>query len=155
MVGTWLPFLYNVSMEKTQEVHDSTHPDFVIDFLQTIMRTEISNPVSRRGKSLLISLSDHTMAMVNAPKVARETLPPTQTEAKVQNIATLRYVMQHDYGYGEEGRTTLNKLELHNLDECRTYIEDAISSQLNAYFTNYLIEFYNGEKFLLAVELKQ
>lgn len=142
-------------MNKTQEVHDSTHPDFVIDFLETIMHTEICNPVSRRGKSLLISLSDQTRAVVRAPKVARETLPPVQTEAKVQNIATLRYVMQHDYGYGEDGRNKLNRLELHNFDECRTYVEDVVNSQLNAYFTNYLIEFFNGEKFMLAVELKQ
>lgn len=142
-------------MEKTYEKHDSTDPTFVINFLETMMRTEITNPVSRRGNSLVISLTDHTMAKVSAPKVARDTLPPVQTEATIHNIATLRYIMQHDYGYGKEDRTKINRLELHNMDECRTYIEDAIQSQLNAYFTNYLIEFMNGEKFMLAIELKQ
>ena len=142
-------------MKQTNEAHDSTDPTFVVDFLETIMHTEISNPVCRRGNTLLISLSDHTMAKVAAPKVARDTLPPVQTEAKIQNIATLRYVMQHDYGYGQEDRTQINRLELHNMDECRTYVEDAVESQLNAYFTNYLIEFMNGEKFMLSVELKQ
>mgnify|MGYP003571486241 CR=1 FL=1 len=143
--------------QPTHEARDSTEPTFVIDFIQSMMRTEITNPVSRRGNVLLISLSDHTMARVTAPKVARDTLPPPQTEAKIQNIATLRYVMEHDYGYGDENRgNPINKLELHNLDECRTYVEDAVGSQFNAYFTNNLIEFVTtGEKFLLSVELKQ
>ena len=142
-------------MNKTYEAHDSTDPTFVVDFLETMMRTEITNPVSRRGNTLVVSLSDHTMAKIAAPKVDRDTTPPVQTEAKIQNIATLRYIMQHDYGYGDENRTQLNRLELHNMDECRTYVEDAVQSQLNAYFTNYLIEFMNGEKFMLSVELKQ
>lgn len=140
-------------MNQTHEAHTSTDPIFVIEFLEMMMRHEIANPVSRRGKTLVVSLSDHTMAKIAAPKVPRDTLPPVQTEATIQNIATLRYVMEHDYGYGDEPeRTELNRLELHNLDECRTYIEDAIRSQLNAYFTNYLIEFMNGEKFMLSVE---
>lgn len=150
-----MAFVYNESMNNTYEAHDSTDPTFVVDFLETMMRTEITNPVSRRGNTLLISLSDHTMAKVAAPKVPRDTLPPVRTEATIQNIATLRYVMQHDYGYGQEDRDHLNRLELHNMDECRTYVEDAVKSQLNAYFTNYLIEFMNGEKFMLTVELKQ
>ena len=41
------------------------------------------------------------------------------------------------------------------MEECRTYIEDAISTQLNAYFTNNLIEFYNGDKFMLAIAVKK
>lgn len=142
-------------MNKTQEIHKSLEHTFVVNFLESMMRREITNPVSRRGNSLVLSLTDHTMVKVTAPKVPADTLPPVQKEAKIQNIQTLRYVMQHDYGYGEEDRTELNRLELHNLDECRTYIEDAITSQLNAYFTNYLIEFYNGDKFMLAIELKQ
>ena len=116
------------------------------------MRKEITNPVSRRGNTLHISLSDHTMAKVAAPKVARDTQPPVQLEATIENIATLRYVMEHDYGYGDEPqRKELNRLELHNMDECRTYVVDACRSQLNAYFTNNLIEFMDGEKFLLSV----
>lgn len=154
-VGYVLSLDYNKDMNKTQEVHDSTQPTFVVDFLQSMMKNEITNKVERHGDTLLINLSDQTVATVTAPKVARDTLPPVQTEAKVQNIATLRYVVQHDYGYGEENRTELNRLELRNMDECRTYVEDAVGSQLNAYFTNYLIEFMNGEKFMLAVELKQ
>ena len=142
-------------MNKTQEIHKTLEHTFVVNFLESMMRREITNPVSRRGNSLVLSLTDHTMVKVTAPKVPADTLPPVQKEAKIQNIQTLRYVMQHDYGYGEENRTELNRLELHNLDECRTYIEDAITSQLNAYFTNYLIEFYNGDKFMLAIELKQ
>lgn len=142
-------------MNKTQEIHKSLEHTFVVNFLESMMRREITNPVSRRGNSLVLSLTDHTMVKVTAPKVPADTLPPVQKEAKIQNIQTLRYVMQHDYGYGEEDRTELNRLELHNLDECRTYIEDAITSQLNAYFTNYLIEFYNGDKFMLTIELKQ
>ena len=142
-------------MNKTQEIHKTLEHTFVVNFLESMMRREITNPVSRRGNSLVLSLTDHTMVKVTAPKVPADTLPPIQKEAKIQNIQTLRYVMQHDYGYGEEDRTELNRLELHNLDECRTYIEDAITSQLNAYFTNYLIEFYNGDKFMLAIELKQ
>ena len=143
-------------MNQTYETHTSANPTFVIDFLETMMRREISNPVSRRGNTLVVSLSDHTMAKVAAPKVPRDTQPPVQTEAKIQNIATLKYVMQHDYGYGDEHEhLELNRLELHNMDECRTYVEDAAQSQLNAYFTNYLIEFMNGEKFMLSVELKQ
>ncbi|MBO5229760.1 MAG: hypothetical protein J6B20_03130 [Clostridia bacterium] len=142
-------------MNKTQEIHKTLEHTFVVNFLESMMRREITNPVSRRGNSLVLSLTDHTMVKVTAPKVPADTLPPVQKEAKIQNIQTLRYVMQHDYGYGEEDRTELNRLELHNLDECRTYIEDAITSQLNAYFTNYLIEFYNGDKFMLAIELKQ
>lgn len=142
-------------MNKTQEIHKTLEHTFVVNFLESMMRREITNPVSRRGNSLVLSLTDHTMVKVTAPKVPADTLPPVQKEAKIQNIQTLRYVMQHDYGYGKEDRTELNRLELHNLDECRTYIEDAITSQLNAYFTNYLIEFYNGDKFMLTIELKQ
>ena len=140
----------------TYEVSDNLAPDFVVDFLATIMRTEITNPVQRKDDALWVELTDQTVARITAPKVARETLPPEQTEATVHNIETLRYVMQHDYGYGDENEHhAINQLTLHNLDECRTYVEDAIGSQLNAYFTNYLIEFMNGEKYLLAVELKQ
>ena len=143
--------------QTTYEAHDTLEATFVIDFLDSIMHREVSNPVSRRGNTLLVSLSDHTQARIAAPKVPRDTLPPKQTEAKIQNIATLRYVMEHDYGYGEDRRgMELNKLELHNIDECRTYVEDAVTTQLNAYFTNYLIEFITtGDKFLLSVELKQ
>lgn len=119
------------------------------------MRREIANPISRRGNTLAVSLSDHTMAKIAAPKVAAETQPPVRTEATVENIATLKYVMQHDYGYGEEPeRQELNRLELHNMDECRTYVADACRSQLNAYYTDGLIEFYNGEKFMVTVEIK-
>lgn len=142
-------------MEKTQEILDSTHPAFVVNFLETIMHTEVTNSVQRQGDTLMVTLSDQTVAEIKAPKVARDTLPPAQTEAKIQNIATLRYVTQHDYGYGDENRKELNRLELRNFDECRTYVEDAVGTQLNAYFTNYLIEFFNGEKFMLSVELKK
>ena len=139
--------------QQTHEAPDSTYPTFVVDFLQSMMKTEITNPVSRRGNTLLISLSDHTMAQVKAPQVPKDTLPPKQTEAKVQNLATWRYITEHDYGYGDEHHgEPINKLELHNMDECRTYIDDAVASQLNAYFTNNLIEFITtGKKFLLSV----
>lgn len=155
-VSAPLLFIYNDNMMKTDETLNQITPTFVIDFLQTIMQTEITNPVCRRGKKLLVSLSDHTMAQITAPQVAQDTLPPQQTEARIQNFATLQYVMQHDYGYGDEHEhDVLNKLELRNLEECRTYIEDAVGSQLNAYFTNGLIEFITtGEKFFLTVELK-
>lgn len=143
-------------MNKTQEVHNSTNPTFVIDFLQAIMRTEITNKVERENNTLYVYLTDGSVGVVTAPKVARDTLPPEQKEAKIQNIATIRYITQHDYGYGDENRTELDRLELHNLDECATYVDDAVATQLNAYFTNNLIEFHcSGEKFLLAVELKQ
>lgn len=143
-------------MQRTDETPNTIEATFVVDFLQTIMRTEITNTVHRRGNTLLINLSDHTTAHVTAPQVSRTTLPPQQTEARVQNFATLQYVMQHDYGYGaEHTQHALNRLELRNLDECRIYLEDAVGSQLNAYFTNGLIEFMTtGEKFLLTIELK-
>ena len=141
---------------QTDEEDDQIADTFVIDFLQTMLHREVTNSVSRQDNTLLVSLSDKSTAMIVAPKVSNDTLPPEQPEAQIHNIATLRYVMQHDYGYGDKReRRKLNKLELHNLDECRTYVEDAIGSQLNAYFTNYLIEFMNGEKYLLSVELKQ
>lgn len=143
-------------MNKTQEVHNSTNPAFVVNFLQAIMRSEISNKVERENDILYIHLTDGNIGVVQAPQVAKDTLPPEQTEAKIQNIATIRYVTQHDYGYGDENRTELKRLELRNMDECATYIDDAIATQLNAYFTNNLIEFHcSGEKFLLSVELKQ
>lgn len=141
---------------QTDEANDQLADTFVIDFLQTMLHREVTNSVNRQDNTLLVSLSDKSTAMIVAPKVSNDTLPPEQPEAQIHNIATLRYVMQHDYGYGDKReRRKLNKLELHNLDECRTYVEDAIGSQLNAYFTNYLIEFMNGEKYLLSVELKQ
>ena len=142
-------------MEKTQEIHHNIEPKFVVDFLETITHSEITNAVSRQGDTLFITLTDGTCAEITAPKVARDTVPPVQVEAKVENIATIRYVKEHDYGYGDENRKELNRLELHNMDECRTYIEDAISTQLNAYFTNNLIEFYNGDKFMLAIAVKK
>lgn len=142
-------------MEKTQEIHHNIEPKFVVDFLETITHSEITNAVSRQGDTLSITLTDGTCAEITAPKVARDTVPPVQVEAKVENIATIRYVKEHDYGYGDENRKELNRLELHNMEECRTYIEDAISTQLNAYFTNNLIEFYNGDKFMLAIAVKK
>lgn len=142
-------------MEKTQEIHHNIEPKFVVDFLETITHSEITNAVSRQGDTLSITLTDGTCAEITAPKVARDTVPPVQVEAKMENIATIRYVKEHDYGYGDENRKELNRLELHNMEECRTYIEDAISTQLNAYFTNNLIEFYNGDKFMLAIAVKK
>ena len=142
-------------MERTQEIQNNIAPTFVVDFLETIMQSEITNSVNRQGETLTITLTDGTVAQITAPKVDRTTLPPEQVEAKVQNIATIKYVTQHDYGYGDEDRKELNRLELRNMDECRTYVEDAVTSQLNAYFTNCLIEFYNGDKFMLAVEGKK
>ena len=142
-------------MEKTQEIHHNIEPKFVVDFLENITHSEITNAVSRQGDTLSITLTDGTCAEITAPKVARDTVPPVQVEAKVENIATIRYVKEHDYGYGDENRKELNRLELHNMEECRTYIEDAISTQLNAYFTNNLIEFYNGDKFMLAIAVKK
>ena len=142
-------------MNKTQEVHDSTHPSFVVEFLQSIMKSEVSNKIEPQDETLLIYLSDQTVAKITAPKVAKDTLPPAQTHAKIQNIATIRYVKEHDYGYGEDTRTELNRLELHNMEECLMYVEDAITTQLNAFFTNNLIEFFNGEKFMLAIEQKK
>ena len=141
---------------QTDEADDNLDANFVIDFLAMMMRREIKNMVQYHNNELLVNLSDRTTALITAPKVSRDTLPPEQTEATIHNLATWRYVMQHDYGYGDNyEHTVLNKLLLHDIDECRTYVEDAVGSQLNAYFTNYLIEFMNGEKFLLAVELKQ
>ena len=142
-------------MEKTQEIHHNIEPKFVVDFLETITHSEITNVVSRQGDTLSITLTDGTCAEITAPKVARDTIPPVQVEAKVENIATIRYVKEHDYGYGDENRKELNRLELHNMEECRTYIEDAISTQLNSYFTNNLIEFYNRDKFMLAIAVKK
>ena len=142
--------------QQTHEAHDSTEPTFVIDFIQSMMRTEITNPVSRRGNVLLVSLSDHSMARIVAPQVPRDTQPPVQTEARVHNLATWRYITEHDFGYGDEHfGEPLKKLELHNMDECRTYVEDAVITQFNAYFTNGLIEFLTtGEKFLVLIAEK-
>ncbi|MCM1404613.1 MAG: hypothetical protein NC133_03910 [Prevotella sp.] len=144
-------------MNTTYEVQrHSMEPTFVIEFLESMLRREVTNPVSRRGNTLAVSLSDHSMAKITAPKVARDTQPPVRTEATIENIATLKYIMQHDYGYGSETeRDKLNRLELHNMDECRVYVADACCSQLNAYYTDGLIEFYNGEKFMVTVELKR
>lgn len=143
--------------QQTYEAPDSTYPTFVIDFIQSMMRTEITNSISRHGNTIIVNLSDHTIAQIKAPQVARDTLPKKRTEAKIQNLATWRYITEHDFGYGDEHHgAPIKKLELHNLDECRTYIEDAIISQFNAYFTNGLIEFMTtGEKFLLSVEEKK
>lgn len=143
-------------MKSTDETPSKNHATFVIDFLQDIMRTEIANPVHRRGNTLLVNLSDQTIARITAPAVSQNTLPPQQTEAHVQNFATLQYVLHHNYGYGDEQEhKVLNRLTLRNFDDCRVYVEDAIGSQLNAYFTNGLIEFIlTGEKFLLTMELK-
>ena len=148
---------YNKGMgQKTKSNDNSMDATFVVDFLATIMRYEISNRVRRCENRLLVKLTNHTVAQITAPKVAPETLPPKQTQAQIHNIATVRYVMQHDYGYdGKNRKHALNRLTLHNFEECKTYIEDAVNSQLNAYYTNGLIEFMNGEKFLLKVELKQ
>lgn len=143
-------------MKPTEETLSKNDPTFVIDFLQDIMRTEIANPFYRRGNVLFVKLTDQTVARITAPAVAQNTLPPQQNEARVQNFATLQYVMQHDYGYGTDPECKeIHKLTLRNFDDCRVYIEDAIGSQLNAYFTNGLIEFIlTGEKFLLTMELK-
>lgn len=156
-VFSLISITYNRNMKNiTDEIHSELEPTFIIDFLTTMMQTEITNSVRRQKQTLLVNLSNQTIAQITAPKVARDTLPPKQTQAKIQNIATLRYIMQHDYGYGDDRPDhQINRLELHNLDECQTYVEDAIGSQLNAYFTNGLIEFMHGEKFLLTVELKQ
>lgn len=142
-------------MKATDETQVKIEPTFVIDFLATILKTEITNHVSRSGNTLLIELSNHTTAQITAPLVACDTQAPLQSEATIHNIETLHHVLHHDYGYGVEDRTAINRLELRNIEECCIYIEDAISSQLNAYFTNHLIEFMSGEKFLLAIELKQ
>lgn len=142
-------------MKATDETQVKIEPTFVIDFLTTIMQTEITNRVNRLGNVLWVDLSNHTTAQITAPMVEHTTQPPLQNEATIHNIETLRYVLQHDYGYGQECHHGINRLELRNLEECRIYIEDAIHSQLNAYFTNHLIEFMSGEKFLLAIELKQ
>ncbi len=132
-------------------------PTFVIDFLQAIMRREIANRIRRHENELLVSLTNHTKAKITAPQVAYDTQPRRQTEARIHNIAAIRYIFEHDYGYSEDFiHQTINRLKLHNFDECQTYVEDVVSSQLNAYFTNNLIEFItNGAKFLLTIELKQ
>lgn len=150
-----ISYMYNESMEQpTNEIMDSTNPKFIIDFLDSIMHGEIANPITRHGNTLTVNLADQTVAKITAPKVARDTLPPRRTEATIENIATIRYVIQHDYGYGEEPeRTELKRLELRNLDDCQVYVADACRSQLNAYYTDGLIEFFNGEKFMVAVEL--
>ncbi len=140
----------------TNEASNRMEATFVVDFLQYMLKREVSNPIIRRGNTLFVNLSDQTMVRITAPKVARDTLPPQQTEARIQNIATLRYIIDHDYGYSENYGQPIKQIELRNYDECLTYLEDAIDTQLNAYFTNHLIEFITtGDKFLLAVELKQ
>ena len=140
----------------TNEASNRMEATFVVDFLQDMLKREVSNPIIRRGNTLFVNLSDQTMVRITAPKVARDTLPPQQTEARIQNIATLRYIIDHDYGYSENYGQPIKQIELRNYDECLTYLEDAIDTQLNAYFTNHLIEFITtGDKFLLAVELKQ
>ncbi len=143
-------------MNKTQEIQSIIEPTFVIDFLQAIIHTEIYNPITRRGNTLFINLSNHSTARVTAPKVDRNTPPPVRNQASIENFATLQYIAQHDYNYrDEQKKQTLNHLELRNFDECRVYIEDIIRTQLNAYYTDGLIEFIpDGEKFLLTVELK-
>ena len=85
-------------MEKTQEIHHNIEPKFVVDFLETITHSEITNAVSRQGDTLSIALTDGTCAEITAPKVARDTVPPIQVEAKVENIATIRYVKEHGNG---------------------------------------------------------
>ena len=139
------------------EIYAPMPPTFVIDFLQEIMQREITNRVRRHDNELLVSLTNHTKVRITAPQVAYDALPPQQTEARIHNIAAIRYIFEHDYGYSENFiYQTINKLKLHNFDECQTYLEDVVSSQLNAYFTNNLIEFItNGAKFLLTIELKQ
>ncbi|MCQ2382169.1 MAG: hypothetical protein MJ054_02590, partial [Clostridia bacterium] len=105
-------------MELTHEILKEMDENFVIDFFYHVISNEIKNNVKRINNVLLISLSNGSTVQISAPKVASDTLPPVQTEAEIQNIETIRYVLLHDYGYNKESECKeINKLELHNLDE--------------------------------------
>ena len=63
------------------------------------------------------------------------------------------YVLNHDYGYGqEEEKVELNKLNLRNIEDLKVYVDDAIQNAFVAKYQNNIIEFKDKEKCKIVIE---
>ena len=62
------------------------------------------------------------------------------------------YVLNHDYGYGQEEKVNLDKLTLRNIEDLKVYVDDAIQNAFVAKYQNNIIEFKDKEKCKIVIE---
>lgn len=111
----------------------------VMEAIHTAFRWEIANQFTTTEQTLTITLTDGTRAVISAPQVAT----PTKPHRPVINRN------QHTYHYTHQ--TDDKKFILHNLEECRVYLDDVCHTFLNATVRDNEVIFSDGSAYLVTV----
>lgn len=66
-----------------------------------------------------------------------------------------KYIYEHDFGYGKEGASKLNKLLLRDETDCKDYVSDICHNCFKAKYKKNILTFEDGTSFQVEFTLNK
>ena len=123
----------------------------VIEAIHAAFQMEIANQFTTTEHTLTVTLPDHGRIVITAQPIDAYSGKPVATPQPAHDAHTFHYIHQHDYGYGHADEQPLNRLMLHNLAECRAYVDDVCHTFLVAQIHDNEITFPDGAGYVLMI----
>lgn len=115
-----------------------------MEAIHAAFRLEIANQFTTTDESLTVTLFNGTRAVIGAPQVTpATTASPHPTFS--HDTHTYHYTHQAD------GEKSHSRLTLHNMEECRVYLDDVCHTFLNATIHDNEVVFPDGTAYLVTV----
>lgn len=115
----------------------STNP--VIETIYAAFKIEIANQFTLDEATITLTLPNQSRVEITAPRVDATTTPHTN-QTPIINAA-------HTYHYTQQN----GRLLLHNLEECRVYLDDVCQTFLNATIRDNEVTFPDNTAYLVMV----
>jgi len=122
----------------------------VMTAIYAAFKLEIANQFIFDNYALTITLPDQSKLAITAIPVqphSTRAAPPNSTTPR--NDHTFHYLHQHDF---TADNRPLGKLLLHNLEECRAYLDDVCTTFLYAHIHDGEIQISNNTTYLITIE---
>ncbi|MBO4726370.1 MAG: hypothetical protein J5598_02080 [Clostridia bacterium] len=121
----------------------------VMETIAAAFKLEIANHFTITDNLLTLTLPDHNHIKIQAMLVTTRLNTNHAAHIVPRDHHTFHYIHQHDFTAENH---SLEKLLLHNLNECRAYIDDVCITFLNAVMCDGEIQFFDGTKYLITVD---
>ena len=122
----------------------------VMEVIYTAFQLEIDNDFVFNQNCLTVNLPNQKQIMISAPQISTTDRPFSQPL-----ISPNKHTYHYQYHLKHSDTTQPNpRLFLHNLEECRVYLDDICNTFLTARVHDFEITFPDGTVYLLMVSEK-
>ena len=119
----------------------------VIKIIHTVFQSELANTFIFNNEQLTVVLPNHHQLLISAPCIK------SKHHHAIPNLNSTQRHTYH-YQYQQKHVSPNTRLTLHNLEECRIYLDDICHTFLNACIRDFEIIFSDGTTYLLLASEK-